>query len=246
MALTKVGSGVLTLGGADDYSGNTTVSAGVLQVANASSIPSGPGYGNVEVDGTLDLNACDISINGLTGSGTIATDSPGPATLTAGGNDQTSQFDGAIDDGSGIVAVKKTGAGTLTLADADDYSGDTTIAAGSSRSPMPPPSPAAPATATWRSTNPRPERLHYYVRRPDGSRDDHDDASAPPRSPWRNDQTSQFDGLIEDGSGVVTLTKIGSGTLTVTGASTFSGGTTINPARLGWATGRRPRSARAR
>ena len=48
-----------------------------------------------------------------------------------------------------------------------------------------------------------------------------------------NDQSTEFDGVIEDGSGTATaLTKVGTGTLTLTGANTCSGGTVIDGGTL--------------
>jgi autotransporter-associated beta strand protein len=42
-----------------------------------------------------------------------------------------------------------------------------------------------------------------------------------------NDLSTVFSGLIQDGTGVGAIAKIGTGTLTLTGANTYSGGTTI-------------------
>jgi fibronectin-binding autotransporter adhesin len=44
--------------------------------------------------------------------------------------------------------------------------------------------------------------------------------------------SSTFSGVIEDGSGTVSLTKVGTGTLYLTGANTHSGGTTISAGTL--------------
>ncbi len=66
--LLKVGTGTLTLGGANTYAGGTTVNAGILAVANT--IGSGTGSGAVRVAGGV-----------LGGSGTIA----GPVTVGAVG-----------------------------------------------------------------------------------------------------------------------------------------------------------------
>ena len=43
-----------------------------------------------------------------------------------------------------------------------------------------------------------------------------------------NDQGGDFGGVIQNGSGTLALTKIGSGTLTLSGVNTYSGKTTIN------------------
>jgi autotransporter-associated beta strand protein len=42
-ALTKTGAGTLILRGNDSYSGGTTVSAGILEIANAGALPPGAG-----------------------------------------------------------------------------------------------------------------------------------------------------------------------------------------------------------
>ncbi len=128
--LTKLGTGTLTLTGANTYSGDTVISEGTLEAGSEGAIPSGAGRGNVQVDDTLDLAGYDVTLNGLSGSGTVTTSSSETSTLTVGANDQTSTFDGLIDDGSGVVALVKTGTGTLALSWWNGYSGGTTIGDG--------------------------------------------------------------------------------------------------------------------
>jgi len=69
-----------------------------------------------------------ITLGSLSGSGTLSNAVPGStATFAVGGNNQASEFDGIIEDGSGVVNLTKTGAGELTLTGANTYSGATAI-----------------------------------------------------------------------------------------------------------------------
>jgi autotransporter-associated beta strand protein len=52
-----------------------------------------------------------------------------------------------------------------------------------------------------------------------------------------SNQASTFTGVIENGSATIALAKIGSGSLTLTGANSFSGGTTIDGGTLAFASG---------
>jgi autotransporter-associated beta strand protein len=86
-AITKIGSGTLTLTGANTYTGTTTVSAGTLQVSNG--IGSGTGTGPVNVNvGTLGgkgIIAGTITVGTGAGSGAFLAPAAGmnaQATLT--------------------------------------------------------------------------------------------------------------------------------------------------------------------
>lgn len=61
LALVKNGSGTLTLSGANSYSGLTTVSAGVLQVQNATALGAGDG---TAATGTTVANGARVEISG--------------------------------------------------------------------------------------------------------------------------------------------------------------------------------------
>jgi autotransporter-associated beta strand protein len=128
--LTKAGAGTLQLGGANTYTGDTTVSAGTLQMGAAGVMPNGAGYGNLSLTGTLDLNTFSQTINGLSGSGTVDTLSGGSPVLTVGNNNQTITFGGAIKNTAGTLGLTKIGNGTLTLTGVQTYGGATTVSAG--------------------------------------------------------------------------------------------------------------------
>ncbi|EDY17462.1 autotransporter-associated beta strand repeat protein [Chthoniobacter flavus Ellin428] len=130
--LNKTGVGMLTLGsGSNTYAGTTNIAAGTVKLGADNAIPSGAGKGNVTVNGTLDVNGHNQTINGLSGTGTIdntaAATSP---TLSVGANNQTSTFGGTIQNTAGALAVNKVGTGTVTMSGANTYSGGTNVSAG--------------------------------------------------------------------------------------------------------------------
>lgn len=119
-SLTKSGSGMLTLTGANSYTGSTTVAAGTLRLGSAGAIGSGP----AQIAGTLDLNGHATSLAGINGDGEI---SLAGAPLTVGWNNSSSSFEGVI-KGSG--SLTKTGEGELVLGGANAYTGGTFVAGG--------------------------------------------------------------------------------------------------------------------
>jgi fibronectin-binding autotransporter adhesin len=121
---------VLTLAGANTYSGNTVISAGTLQLGAADVIPDGAGKGNVSIAGTLDLNTFSETINGLSGAGIVDTVAGGTPTLTVGNNNQAGVFSGVIKNTAGTLALTKTGTNTLTLTGINTYTGATTVNGG--------------------------------------------------------------------------------------------------------------------
>lgn len=121
--LAKTGAGKLTLTSTtSNYSGTTTISNGTLSVSGGTAIPNTSAV-TVNTGGTLDL-AGNETIGSLTGAGNVTL---GANTLTAGGDDTSTTFSGAI---SGTGGLSKAGGGTLTLSGTNTYSGTTTVSAG--------------------------------------------------------------------------------------------------------------------
>jgi autotransporter-associated beta strand protein len=133
---------------ANDWGGNTKIGNGRFRVGGTGEvIPHGPGKGNLILlgEGTaagrptvFTLDSHTETVNGLSSEGAlgeifITNQTAGTATLRVGANDATSTFGGTIQDDtavSGVVAVTKIGAGTLTLTGTNAYTGDTRVDGG--------------------------------------------------------------------------------------------------------------------
>lgn len=109
----------------NNYSGNTTTATNTtIALAALNQIPAGPSTGNVINNGNLTLGGFNLTINGLSGSGTIDGVS-GTPTLTLGDQNATSTFSGIIKNTAGTLSLTKIGTGSLTLTGVNTYSGDT-------------------------------------------------------------------------------------------------------------------------
>jgi len=102
VAVTKADAGTWILSGANTYTGNTTISAGTLQIGNGSTSGSLSTSGAISNNGTLAFNRSN--------------------TITQG-----TDFASVI---SGTGNVTQSGAGTLVLSGTNTYSGVTTLTSG--------------------------------------------------------------------------------------------------------------------
>jgi autotransporter-associated beta strand protein len=117
-SLVKVGTGTLTLSGANTYSGGTTLAGGTLRLANNQAL----GSGVLTTTGSV----VDYA-NGVTIANPIVINSnTTQLQVTAGSATQA----GVISELNGPRPLEKIGAGTLVLTAANTYSGPTTVSAG--------------------------------------------------------------------------------------------------------------------
>ncbi|MFD1975148.1 beta strand repeat-containing protein [Mesorhizobium kowhaii] len=131
--LNKIGTGTLTLSGANTYSGTTTVAIGTLR-AGADHAFSATSVVDVKAGATLNISAFDQTIAGLTGSGEVRADTVTSATLTTSISlGDVKEFAGVISNGSAVFGelnLIKSGVGTQILSGLNTYTGHTTITAG--------------------------------------------------------------------------------------------------------------------
>jgi fibronectin-binding autotransporter adhesin len=130
LALTKVGTGVLTLSGSNSYTGGTQINAGVLAFGNTSSLGTGTvtiGSGTLRaaVSGTvanpiatngsrIDTNGNSIRLSGVISGSNGLTKAATSGTLTLAG-DNTFTGNVVVDGSSSVlVATRNTSLGTGT------------------------------------------------------------------------------------------------------------------------------------
>lgn len=123
--LTKLGVGVLTLSGANSYSGLTTISAGTLRIG-AGSTAGTLGSGSVTNNSVLEFNRSDAQTitNAISGTGTIYQIGAGATTLDPGAVSLSSR---AISANGGNLILKS---GTLATTGADPFNGAYNVGAG--------------------------------------------------------------------------------------------------------------------
>lgn len=206
VSLAKSGTGTLVLTATNTYTGSTSILGGTLEISGAGSLGA-----------TYDA--------GITNNGSLVYNSSANSTLN-----------GVI---SGLGSITKSGTGTLTLAGANTYSGVTNLSSGTLNVNNATALGAGPLTITGGTLDNTTSAAITVTRNN-------------PQN-WNGDFTFQGTQSLNLGTGAVTmsgnrtvtvagntltvggisgtgfsLTKEGTGTLVINGASTYTGGTAIN------------------
>jgi fibronectin-binding autotransporter adhesin len=119
--LDATGTGALNIG-----DGTGAAASALVQLNAANQINDGAAV-TINADGRLNLNGNSETIGSLASSAAASTVTLGAGTLTTGGNNGSTTFAGVV---SGTGGLTKVGTGTMTLTNANSYTGATTISAG--------------------------------------------------------------------------------------------------------------------
>ena len=123
-------NGTLSVSRVNTYTGATTLMAGTLIAQSATALSPNSAF-TVNSNATLDIHGFNDTIGSLSGTGTVLNNSETTATLTVGNDNTSTTFGGVLKDGLGVLALTKSGTGTLTLTGANTYTGTTTVNNGS-------------------------------------------------------------------------------------------------------------------
>ena len=247
IGLVMSGSGTQVLAGANTYNGGTTVAGGMLQLANLNALGTG---GLTTTGGVLDLHGFSLTVGNsnalpsLSGTGGTITDNStaGSTTLTVQQSGSTTYSGALLDGASTSIALVTAGAGTLTLAGSNGYSGGTTVSGGILQvgnsaalgNAAVPGIGAYPLTVATGGTL----DLHGYnptVGALTGNASGliTNLAGSTTSTLTTNTATATtFAGTIWNNGSMINLVKTGTGSLALTGTSTYSGTTSINQGTL--------------
>jgi autotransporter-associated beta strand protein len=246
--LTKTGTSALVISNTNSYTGTTAIQSGTLVVAANNAL--GPAsvllVGTSLSNGTLDLAGNNQQVGGL-GIGSGATASRqiiGNSSTTSNSvltfaSASPSTFAGTIRDsiagGTQSVGLN-VASGQLTLSGSNSYSGGTTISGGTLQLGGNAALPSGPSSAPL-AVNGTLDLNGFGIQLTSVSGtgtivNNSALGTSATLALGAGNASGTFAGVIQDGSGKVSLEQLGSGVLTLTGSSTFSGAATVNSGTL--------------
>ena len=233
--------GMTTLNGANTYNGPTTVSTGTLRLGNAQALGStsaGTVVATSTVNaalagGVLDLNGQAIvgealTLNGSGGAVSLVNSNSGAAAswstgIAASGAVSIGGAGGITLPGNvtGAASITKIGAGRVTLSGVNSYTGSTNVASGTlaAASATAIPSASSASVAAGATLD-----LGGYASTLGGLSGSGSVVSGGSLTVGAGDASSTFNGVI---SGAGPLTKVGTGTMSLGGANTLTGSSTV-------------------
>jgi autotransporter-associated beta strand protein len=267
--ITLSGTGQLDFNGATDTVGPITIASATGAATNTTPIVNSAGGGNLSI-GTLTITPALGYLTRInTGSGTLTLTNNlvfnpsgagraqisgylglGAATRTfavAGGGtgaDNDLEIDAVISGGAGVGLTQTSGGlGKLKLSGANTYAGDTTVTSGILKLGNNAAIPAGPgkgnvSVSGTLDLNGFSQTINGLAA---GGTIDNTAAGAVTLTLGSNDQTAASSGIIKNTGGALSLVKVGNGTQTLSGVSTFVGPVLVSAGALNaanqWALG---------
>jgi fibronectin-binding autotransporter adhesin len=261
MRLVKEGAGTMRLNNARSFSGGTTISQGTVLFSHGSAFGPGAVTLNDANTGSLDtamlatgalaISNSIVVANQGTGTSTIGSSQfdlgaiptvfSGSVTLNknttfTGGNTDRTTYTGVITGTPGMITV--SGGRRTTWDNTNTFDGDvgisgsgTILQLNGSTNVIPDASHVDVGAGAFLYSNNVSETIAGLSG--SGRVQKHPSVNAPfALTVGYGDASSTFDGVITNGNGVLSLTKIGSGTLTLTGTNAYTGVTRISGGAL--------------
>jgi autotransporter-associated beta strand protein len=221
-SFSKFGAGTLTLSGANTYTGTTTINGGVLAVTNGAAIADTGAVILADAAGATLTVQNSETIGSLRGGGATG----GNVSIASGetltvAETESQTFAGIIGDAGGLA---KTGVGTLTLTGTNTYTGGTTISAGTLSLG------SANAIGTSGTVTFGGGTLQYSASNTSDNSARFSNAASQQYSIDTNSENVTLASNLTSTGG--SFTKIGAGTLTLTGNNSYDGGTTVSEGKL--------------
>ncbi len=222
--LAKGGSGTLQLNNANTHTGETVLNAGILALGNVNALQGSNLVASINNAVTFVVAGTNTyNVGGLRGSGTIAL---GTNTLSVGANNLANQYTGVI---SGTGGVTKVGTGVLNFTGANTYTGTTLVSDGYlgiyNANALQGSTLDTGAASGTKAVIFNPANTTYNIGALQGA-DDLDIGVNNISVGAKNTSTTFSGAIVSAFNGNVT--KVGTGTLALTGASTYGGSTTVS------------------
>ena len=250
IAVAQTGAGTTTLSGANTYTGGTTLNAGTILLGSTTGLGAASNaaltFGSGST-GTLSLNGnsttlTDVNTNATVGTPIIQDNNATAATLTVN-TANTDTYAGVLQNGaSGTLALIKSGAGSLKLSGANTYTGGTTLNAGTillgSTTGLGAATNAAlsfgaSSTGTLSLNGNNTTLTDLNTNTTVGTPLIQDNNATAATLTVSTANTDTYAGVLQNGaSGTLALIKSGAGSLILSGANTYSGGTTLSAGTL--------------
>lgn len=260
--LTKNGvGGVYINNSGNTYSGGTILNAGEIQFSTSFAFGSGPLIINggslaariasrtltnaLTVGGDFTFNSANAGGNALTLTGDVNLGSA-TRTITVASTANPSAFMSGVISGNPGVGLIKAGPSTFNISGSNTFSGDTRIAAGSLQLSLTPGGPSGTSLALQNSTvdlnvadagalsfRGSVGTVAAVLGGLKGSRNQsllNTSSVGVALTVGNNGQSTTYSGVLSGAGG--SLTKIGAGTLILSGANTYDGATTISGGSL--------------